>query len=157
MRKDKTEPYSRLFLAVVDSAYRGAAWHGPALRNTVRDLTATEALYQLRAGGHNIWELVLHCAYWKYRIGRSLSERPSSRFPLRGTNWFVRDPRSADSWNEEVLILDEQHERLREAILALSPARLASPATSHLVHGIAMHDAYHAGQIKLIRRYHDHG
>ena len=50
------------------------------------------------------------------------------------------------------------HRELRKAIAALPPAQLQRKAprskvtNPFLIHGIAAHDLYHAGQIQLIKR-----
>ena len=51
----------------------------------------------------------------------------------------------------DVALLHDVHRRLRESILSLPAAKL-DPKRRWLIHGIAAHDLYHAGQIKLLRR-----
>ncbi len=153
MPKKPIQPYAQHFLDLLESAYRGRAWHGPALKSTLKGLTVIEALFRPKPHTHNIWEIALHCAYWKYRVMRQLTNVPCPRFPLRGTNWFSRTDGNASQWNSEMQILDQQHKHLQAVVLALPSARLGLPEITHLVNGIALHDAYHAGQVKLIRRY----
>jgi hypothetical protein len=145
--------YAHLFIDMLDSAYQGKAWHGPALKSTLRGLTVVEALFRPEPRVHNIWEIALHSAYWKYRVVRQLTSGPYPRFPLRGTNWFSRTGGIASQWNSEMKILDEQHKNLQAVIVTLPSTRLGLPEIAHLVSGIALHDTYHAGQVKLIRRY----
>ncbi|HWZ44392.1 MAG TPA: DinB family protein [Candidatus Saccharimonadales bacterium] len=153
MPKKSIQSHAHLFLDLLDSSYQGKAWHGPALKSTLKGLTIAEALFRPKPHTHNIWELALHCAYWKYRVVRQLVQVPCPRFPLRGANWFPRTGGTASQWNDERKILDQQHKSLQAAILALPPARLQLPEIAHLVGGIALHDTYHAGQVKFIRRY----
>ena len=147
------QPYARLFLDILDSAYQGKAWHGPSLKSTLRSLTIVEALFRPKPHTHNIWEITLHCAYWKYRVVRQLVKGRCPRFPLRGTNWFPRIDGTGSQWNSEINILEQEHRNLQAAILALPSARLKLPEIAHLLSGIALHDTYHAGQVKFIRRY----
>jgi len=160
----------RQLLAVIDGAYDRRSWHGTNLRGSIRGLTARQAAWRpvgsdprVRHGGqtppHNIWELVVHAAYWKYAALRRLTGARRGSFPLKGSNWFARDGAIDErAWRDDVVLLDRMHRSLREAIAGLSAADLdRTPAGSTasmfaLLSGIAAHDLYHAGQIQLLKR-----
>jgi hypothetical protein len=146
-------------LGLLDEAYNRAAWHGPNLRGSIRGVTAREAALPPKAGCHNIWEIVLHAAYWKYTVRRRLSGEKRGSFILPGSNWFDRPiDRSEKAWRVDVALLDREHQLLRETVLSLKPQDLNHPARGsktfarRLVAGIALHDVYHAGQIQLIKK-----
>ncbi len=149
----------RLLLDVFDQAYTAPAWHGTPLKGTIRGLTARDALWRPRRGRHNIWELVLHTAYWKCMVRRRLLRDPAIAFPRPGADWPALPPRpDVAAWKRDRALLDAQHTLLRRAIARLDPARLGGRAwrskwsTAENVYGIASHDLYHAGQIQLIKR-----
>jgi len=136
-----------------------AAWHGPNLRGSIRGVTAREAAQRPKVGRHNIWEIVVHAAYWKYAVRRRLLGEKRGSFSLRGSNWFHRpSDRSEKAWRADLALLDEEHQRLREVVLTLKPEDLDHPARGsrtlvrRLIAGIAFHDVYHAGQIQLIKK-----
>jgi DinB superfamily len=146
-------------LGLLDEGYGRAAWHGPNLRGSIRGVTAREAAQRPRAGRHNIWEIVVHAAYWKYAVRRRLVGEKRGSFSLDGSNWF--DPpmdHSEKAWRADVALLDSEHQRLREAVSALHPeeldrrARGSKTLVRRLIAGIAFHDVYHAGQIQLIKK-----
>jgi DinB superfamily len=148
-----------VLLEIVSRAYNRRSWHGTNLRGSIRGLTAAEAAWRPGADRHNIWELVLHAAYWKYAVWRRLSGSRKGSFPLKGSNWFDRsDPRKAKLWKDDVSLLDRTHRLLHEAIGKLSQEDLRGPVPGstvtnfELVAGIAAHDLYHAGQIQLLKR-----
>jgi hypothetical protein len=148
-----------LLLCVVDQAYDRRSWHGPNLRGSVRGLDVDVASWRPAAGRHNVWEHVVHAAYWKYIVRRRLVGAKRGTFPLTGSNWFVRpDEPTLASWKADVAILDDQHRQLRAVVAVLSPADLRrKPAGSTMdvqavVTCIAAHDVYHAGQIQLLKR-----
>jgi len=143
----------------LDEAYRRAAWHGPNLRGSIRGLTANEAAWRPKAGRHNIWEIVIHAAYWKYAVRRRLLGEKRGSFSLQGSNWFLRPvDRGKKAWRADVVMLDGEHQRLRTAVSELQPEDLDRPARGsktfarRLIAGIALHDVYHAGQIQLIKK-----
>jgi hypothetical protein len=146
-------------LGLLDEAYQRAAWHGPNLRGSIRGVTAREAALRPRAGRHNIWEIVIHAAYWKYAVRRRLSGEKRGSFSLPGSNWFDRPKdRSEKAWRTDVGLLDREHQLLRGVILSFPPENLdrrpyGSKSTARrMIAGIAFHDTYHAGQIQLIKR-----
>jgi DinB superfamily len=146
-------------LAIVDRAYARRSWHGTNLRGSLRGLTAAQAAWRPGRGRHNIWEIAVHAAYWKYSVRRRLTGERRGSFALRGSNWFARGDRIDErAWKDDLALLEREHRALRASIEALPPASLPRPAaggsTTHfeLVAGIAAHDLYHAGQIQLIKR-----
>ena len=86
----------RTLVALLEEAYAGPAWHGPSLRGSLRGVTAAQAAWRPADGPHNIWEVVVHAAYWKYTVHRRIAGDKRS-FGEKGSNWFVRPlPGSAD-------------------------------------------------------------
>ena len=110
-------------------------------------------------GRHNIWELIVHCAYWKYAVTRLLTGAKRGSFPLEGSNFFARDGGSADDLQRDIRLLRRCHRDLLAAAARVKPRELAKrpPAgkkwtREQAIRGAACHDVYHAGQIQLIKR-----
>ena len=149
----------RQTVAILDAAYDRKSWPGTNLRGSIRGLTMDQVVWRPGAGRHNIWELVVHAAYWKYVALRRLTRSTRGSFPLKGSNWFIRpeEPTNA-AWRSDVALLENTHRALRGAVVALTPKQLpATPPGSKtsnfaLVSGVAAHDLYHAGQIQLLKR-----
>jgi len=145
-----------LLLDLVDEAFDHVAWHGTTLHGAVRGVTPREAAWRPARGRHNIRELTLHAAYWKYAVRGRLTGDPRGAFPLRGSNWFDADP--SRTWKDDVRLLVSEHRKLRAAIAAY-PASALNKAidakrqtAAYSIRGIAAHDLYHAGQIQLLKR-----
>jgi hypothetical protein len=148
-----------LLLDLVDEAFDRRSWHGTNLRGAIRGLSIREASWRPRPGRHNIWEITVHAAYWKYTVYRRLTGAKRGSFPLPGSDWFERsDPTDRKQWQADVALLTQQHRTLREAITRVKPVDLGktipggSTATGMLIRGITAHDLYHAGQIQLLKR-----
>ena len=157
MKKGKNE--LGLLLEIIDQAYERQAWHGPNLKGSLRGLTAKQASWRPARGRHNIWELVIHAAYWKYAVRRRLLGGKRGSFRIKGSNWFETLKRNGErAWKDDLALLDQTHRGLREAIAVLAPSRLHSSQPGSkvknvtLIYGIASHDLYHAGQIQLLKR-----
>ena len=146
-------------LSLLDAAYDRKSWHGTNLRGSLRGLSAREAAWRPNPNRHNIWELAVHAAYWKYVAFRRLTGRARGSFALKGSNWFGRGEVADDrAWRTDVALLDQTHRTLRAAVETLSPADLdrtprgSTVSNFALLSGVAAHDLYHAGQIQLLKR-----
>ena len=160
MARHETPGELQFLVDLVDEAYDHRSWHGTTLCGSLRGLRQAQVEWRPAPGRHNIWEIAVHAAYWKYAVWRRLTGGRRGRFPLAGSNWFVRpDGATPRTWRDDLALLDEMHGRLREAVTSLRPAALAQTTkgpfpTSALVRGIAAHDLYHAGQVSLLKRLH---
>ncbi|HEM45638.1 MAG TPA: hypothetical protein ENO23_01200, partial [Alphaproteobacteria bacterium] len=79
-----------LLLASLDEAFDRSAWHGATLWGTLRAVRSEEAAWRPAPHRHSIWEIALHCAYWKYVVRRRLTGDRRRTFPLAGSDWFER-------------------------------------------------------------------
>ena len=157
--RQRTSSSIALLLDVMDEAFDRRAWHGTTLRGSLRGMTVSAAIWRPAPTRHNVWEVVLHCAYWKYAIRRRLADEPRGTFALPGSDWFeLPDPTTDGAWREAVELLRAEHRRLRAVIADLSPGVLEQSAAGgrsrrvSLIRGIAAHDLYHAGQIQLLKK-----
>jgi hypothetical protein len=146
-------------LTVLGEAYNKPAWHGPNLRGSLRGVDAQKAAWRPKPGRHNIWEEVVHAAFWKHAIGARIIGEPKVSFPFKGRNWFKRpQDKSEKAWRADVALLDEMHQKLTAAIAGLSAEQLDQPINGsksiarRLINGIIFHDIYHAGQIQLLKK-----
>jgi hypothetical protein len=153
-------------------AFSGKAWHGPTLTGALRGVTPERAQIVPRGLSRSIWGQVLHAAYWKYAgclrvvaagaraqrvetgegFGRSPSNWPA---PPRGLGGAALEK----AWRADLKLLKDTHAALLELVGTLDPGvldrvppggRNVTPRV--LLVGLAAHDAYHTGQIRLIKR-----
>jgi DinB family protein len=145
---------AELVLALLDEAYEKRTWHGPNLRQSLRGVTPKQAAWRPGQGRHNIWEVALHAAYWKYAVRRRIEDGKRGSFTLKGSNFFARPEKgkcTEAAWSEDKALLEKEHRRLRAAIKKV----LRTPRGTkilRMLYGVALHDIYHAGQIRLLRR-----
>ena len=146
-------------LFLLDTAYDQVSWHGPNLRGSLRGMTPALAAWRPDAGRHNVWELIVHAAYWKYVAWRRLTGAKKGSFPLAGSNFIARPvAQTKGALRDDLDLLDEMHRVLREAAAAVQPNELDRGSAQRgvtkraLLTGVAAHDLYHAGQIQLLKR-----
>jgi hypothetical protein len=141
-------------LPLLEEGFARKTWHGPNLRQSLKGVSAKQAAWRPGPGRHNTWEIALHAAYWKYAVRRKLEGGKRGSFVLEGSNFFARPEKgkaTEAAWRADLAILEEEHRALSKAIRKL----VKTPeAKKHLrmLYGVAFHDVYHAGQIRLLRR-----
>jgi hypothetical protein len=148
-----------VLLDLLDEAFDKRSWHGNNLRGSIRRVEPEQIVWRSNRHRHNIWELVVHAAYWKYAARRRLSDAARGSFPLEGSDWFERSQAfDKRAWMRDVALLVDEHRQLRDEVARLDPERLEAPlpkssfTVAGLIRGAAAHDLYHAGQIQLLKR-----
>jgi hypothetical protein len=148
-RRSRPDPCITVLLHNLDYAFDKPAWHGPNLASSLRGLDARRAAQSIN-GRRSIWEQTLHAAYWKQRVVNLLIG--TQPFPRKGSDWSkLPDDLSQRSWKQDVKLLHDIHGKLRMAVAQIDPKRL-DKKTMRLILGAAAHDAYHTGQIRLLKR-----
>jgi hypothetical protein len=143
-----------MILDLFDEAFARKTWHGPNLWQSLKGVNARQAAWRPARSRHNIWEETLHAAYWKYAVRRRMQGGMRGSFVLKGSNFFPRpEPGnlSESAWMADKAILRQEHAALRKAIEAALRKPIA-PRVLKMLWGVAFHDIYHAGQIRLLRR-----
>jgi uncharacterized damage-inducible protein DinB len=138
-------------------AYEGDAWHGPSVKQVLAGVTAAQAAKRPIAGGHTIWELVLHIERWARAVRDSISGTPMPPGPFP-EDWPAVAGTMEKDWQSAIAQLDRTHATLLEAVEKLPEDRLSEivPGREYefyfALHGLAQHDIYHAGQIGLLKK-----
>ena len=145
---------------LVKQSFRGPAWHGPSVTAALRGLDAEAANWRPAPGRPNAWEILLHLAYSRHVMLQRLTGERSHRFerPLK-KQWWPAPPmeRSETSLRQDRQLLQSYQTRLLDVVSRLTSRELSVSrrgrhhSLAEEVVGIAMHDAYHSGQIRLLR------
>ena len=137
-------------------AFSGPAWHGPALLQLLKDVDAKTAAAKPLANAHSIWELVLHIAAWD---GAALRRIGGKRAQLTDKQNFPPVPEVTEAaWREAVAHAKRAHDELVQTVAALPDSRLREIVPGkrydfyHMLHGVAQHELYHAGQIAVLKK-----
>jgi uncharacterized damage-inducible protein DinB len=152
----------------LEHAHDGSPWHGPSRASVLADVTVEEAARRPSPQGHGIWALVLHMRAWTGEVARRLREG-HPREPAEG-DWPSLPEPSAQAWRDSLASLEQAHRALIAAVRETSPQRLDERAGTEadaplgsgvtyrvMLHGLAQHDAYHTGQISLLKRIYRDG
>jgi uncharacterized damage-inducible protein DinB len=137
-------------------AFEGDAWHGPALLELLEDVDAATAAAKPLSGIHSIWELVLHIAVWDGAASRRLAGEKFQ--PTSIANFPIVAKSTEAAWRKTVAHTKRTHEVLVKTVAALPESRLRERVPGkkydfyHMLHGVAQHELYHAGQIAILKK-----
>ncbi len=147
----------------LERAHDGDPWHGSPIKENLKGITAEQAARRPPNGAHSIWELVLHATGWRNEVARRATGAPAQD-PEQGDWPAVGDP-TPERWKAALTALDASHARLVEVVRTMSDAKLLEPTNDprnrelgtgvtyyELLHGIVQHDAYHSGQIAILKK-----
>ena len=137
-------------------AFYGSAWHGPAVMELLEDVDAVTAAARPLPNVHSVWELLLHVAVWD---AAALTRLGGSKCQPTGDANFppVTQPTPA-AWRKAVAEAKRTHDKLVKTVCELSDQRLRERVPGkrynfyHMLHGIAQHELYHAGQMAILKK-----
>ena len=148
----------------LERAHAGDPWHGPSRASVLADVTADEAHRRPSSEAHSIWELVLHMTAWTREVTRRLHGNNAGE-PEMG-DWPAVPARPDErAWRAALTALDAAHVAFRDTVRGLDAARLTTRVgdernpplgtgvtIAQTINGLVQHDAYHSGQIALIKK-----
>lgn len=141
----------------LERAFRGGAWHGPAVLEALDGVDAADAARRPIAGGHTIWELVAHTAAWIEVTDRRIRGEAVQCLPDE-EDWPHMGAVSGEAWSKLLERLEESYRSLHGTLEDLADADLerptkgSAPTIRGLLFGVLQHNVYHAGQIALLRK-----
>jgi len=142
---------------LLQRAYEGDAWHGPALRELLENVPPAKAAARPVPAAHTIWEIALHIAAYEQVVRRRIEGEPIGELS-QAEEWPAVADTSPAAWRRALEAFEEEHRRLREALSGFPDARLADTVPGRdypfyiMLYGVIQHDLYHAGQIALLMR-----
>ena len=146
----------------LQAVFERGAWHGPALLENIEGVTAEQAARHPIPGAHSIWEIVLHVAA-TYRLvlrrlkgdGRQMT--PAEDWPAVPVHSDTAKTEAA--WRAALDELRRANAELRRAVQGYAEQKLDQPIVDGVAYsayvqfiGLTQHDAYHGGQIALLKR-----
>ena len=145
----------------LERAFAGEPWYGSSVMAVLAGVSAETAGAFPIPGGHSIWELVLHMTGWKTEVLARFDGHLAGDPP--GGDWPAQPVRvTQEGWQGALAELQAAHDGLVTAVRQASPTHLhglvndprqgAGLTQWQTLHGVVQHDAYHLGQISLLRR-----
>jgi len=144
-------------ISLLKEIYYGPAWHGPAIKDLLKGVTAKKALVKPVKGSHSIWELVLHLTTWtevaeKRVKGEKVPQVTSEK------DWPSNADRTEKGWKKALKNLDFHQKKLLQSLEKTKDAKLSEKIQKSgsrldtLLYGTINHEMYHAGQVGVLKK-----
>ena len=141
----------------LERSYFGDAWHGPSLNELIEDPDWRKAFEKPVPGIHSIYELVHHIAVWAELGHEACLGRVYDQLPGEMDWWPPPDNPTNSSW-----LVAQARCRIAQTSLITELRKMSEAALHvqlqgkeyslhHLLLGILQHNAYHSGQIALLK------
>lgn len=148
----------------LERVHAGDPWHGSSRAALLGDVTAEEARRRPAPAVHSVWELVLHMTAWTREVTRRLQGSTASE-PEMGDWPDLPDTPDERAWRATLAALDQAHVALRDVVRAIESSRLTTRVgdernpilgtgvtLAQTINGLVQHDAYHSGQIAIVKK-----
>ena len=132
----------------------GECWIGVNLQGALAGVNADTAVLKRNETGNNIWQLVNHLIYWRKTVMIRLSgknERPER------VDFYFPEERTEIVWKQTLTEFEKVSAALLNTIKGFDAGNLDLPSPKkeqtyyQLMMGCLQHDAYHMGQIVLLK------
>ncbi|MTH52254.1 DinB family protein [Bacillus mangrovi] len=140
-------------LTLRNYSWKKNGWNA-SLSQALENVTAADAAWKPPGGGNTIWETVNHLNYFNARtleklLGKTPDHTVATNEETFGAAGSVNDE---EKWKSAVSKTEQLMTSLIETIEKLSEENVAEGEWDIRLPEIMMHDAYHTGQIVLIRK-----
>ena len=133
----------------------GDCWVGTNFKEALQGVDAVKAAATISAECNSIWQLTTHLIYWRTTVVNRLKGSDDLP-PFR--DFFIPDALTEANWKQTLLDFESTYHALRNAIQYIKDEQLDKPSPKpgqsfyQLIMGCLQHDAYHLGQIVLLKK-----
>jgi len=132
----------------------GDCWIGANFKDTFHGIDAELAAKQAIKNSNTIWQITAHIIYWRTTVANRLAGN-SNPPPFR--DFLLPDELNDSNWKQTLHDFEAAYHLLRNAIHNIKQENLDKltvrpPQTYYdLIIGCLQHDAYHLGQLRLLK------
>lgn len=138
-----------------EALQHGDCWVGTNFKETLHGVDAAAAAKTIVDGGNSIWLLVAHIIYWRSTVVNRLT---GSDNPPPFKDFLLPNELNEEQWKQTLHDFEAAYHSLRTALHAVKDEQLDKPSPRagqsfyQLIMGCLQHDAYHMGQMVLLKK-----
>ena len=143
-------------LSLFEKGYQGSPWIDVNLVDTLQAITAEQALKKIKKNSNSIWEITNHLISWRKSV---LQRMQGMEVKAPSHNYFVQvETGSAAEWKktlDELAVTQTAWIQFLKGFHESSFEKMYVPnqlTYYEHIHGILQHDAYHLGQIVMLKK-----
>lgn len=133
----------------------GDCWIGTNYKEVLHDVNAEKAMQKVEGYANSTWMLVAHITYWRTAVVNRLT---GSTNPPPFADFLLPEICNEENWRQALHDFEAAYHLLRNAIHHFNEENLDKPSPRkgqtfyELIMGCLQHDAYHLGQIMLLKK-----
>jgi len=133
----------------------GDCWLGTNFKQTLHGINTTSAQKEIAPGRNNIWQLTSHIIYWRTKVTNRME---GNNNPPPFIDFRLPEYLNEETWKQELTDFESVYHLLRNSIHNFHEENLDKPSPKEgqtyyqLIMGCLQHDAYHLGQIVLLKK-----
>jgi uncharacterized damage-inducible protein DinB len=138
-----------------EALQHGDCWIGSNFKETLHGVDAAMAADTISVHTNSIWQLTTHIIYWRTTVVNRLT---GSDNPPPFKDFVLPSELNDASWKRTLQDFEAAYHSLRTAIHNLKDEQLDKPSPKEgqtfyqLIMGCLQHDAYHLGQMMLVKK-----
>lgn len=133
----------------------GDCWIGTNFKEVLHGVDSKKAVFAIAGGTNSIWMLVAHLTYWRTMVVNRLT---GSDNPPPFPDFLLHDNLDEENWRQALHDFEAAYHLLRNAIHHFNAENLDKPSAKkaqtnyEMIMGCLQHDAYHLGQMMLLKK-----
>lgn len=152
------------FAQELTKGHEAEPWHGPSTKTLLEGIMPEEAASHVLPHFHSVWELVLHMDAWQREVLRRLDAGFIPEIPEEG-DWRRVVEVSEEAWQRAISDLDSSLHELVSTLNNMAKTADENKAwesrgtatgpnitLAATLSGLIQHNAYHSGQIAVLRK-----
>jgi uncharacterized damage-inducible protein DinB len=146
------------YIEQLQELYDGENWLDESYQNKLAGITSKQAFREPLPGFHSIAGIVWHCIYWRrVFMAYAQGDQQFRDKTIATQNFLPADKLRAMGWSELKSELKISQKKLIQLLKGLNDDFLGKEykpghSFSWLLEGIIQHDAYHLGQLGLVKK-----
>ncbi len=154
--REKARTAVHRLVDLLTEVFEEETWQAP-LTASLEGLTAKQAAWKPERVTNSIWMIVNHLSLWKeYHVARLAGEPPRPSGWAEKLDWHEIRDTGEPAWRAAVERLRMAQKRLVAGLETRTDEDLARPVSGgksplYKIQSMGPHDAYHCGQIRLLR------
>ena len=137
------------------SLQHGECWIGTNFKEVLHGTGAEQAIRSIAGNTNSTWQLVAHITYWRTAVVNRLTgtDNPPPFF-----DFMLPENCNEETWRQALQDFESAYHMLRSAISHFNEENLNKPSPRkgqtfyELIMGCLQHDAYHLGQMMLLKK-----
>ncbi len=138
-----------------EALQHGDCWIGNNFKETLQGVDAVTAAHIISQNGNSIWHLTAHIIYWRTTVVNRLT---GSSNPPPFADFLLPEKITAANWKQTLHDFEAAYHLLRTALHNIKEEHLEKQTVRknqtfyELIMGCLQHDAYHLGQMMLVKK-----